>query len=64
MFVWLQALDGFLFVLSSDAKVLYVSETVSVHLGLSQVSVIDDRQGDWQCACLNIDLVGHQFLGA
>lgn len=35
----LQALDGFLFVLSNDAKVLYVSETVSVHLGLSQVGV-------------------------
>ncbi|KAL9958944.1 hypothetical protein ACROYT_G036022 [Oculina patagonica] len=35
----LQALDGFLFVLSSDAKVLYVSETVSVHLGLSQVEL-------------------------
>lgn len=35
----LQALDGFLFVLSSDGKVLYVSETVSNHLGLSQVEL-------------------------
>lgn len=32
-------MDGFLFVLSGEGKVLYVSETVSVHLGLSQVSV-------------------------
>ena len=35
----MKALDGFLFVLSGEGKVLYVSETVSVHLGLSQVSV-------------------------
>ena len=32
-----QALDGFLIVLSQEGKILYVSETVSVHLGLSQV---------------------------
>ena len=35
----IKALDGFLMVLSNEGKVLYVSETVSVHLGLSQVSV-------------------------
>ncbi|KAK2561643.1 Neuronal PAS domain-containing protein 3 [Acropora cervicornis] len=35
----LQALDGFLLVLSSEGKVLYVSETVSNHLGLSQVEL-------------------------
>ncbi|XP_068689163.1 uncharacterized protein [Montipora foliosa] len=35
----LQALDGFVFVLSNEGKVLYVSETVSNHLGLSQVEL-------------------------
>ena len=34
----LQTLDGFIFVISQDGKILYISETVSVHLGLSQVS--------------------------
>ena len=33
----LQTLDGFIFVLSSDGKIMYISETASVHLGLSQV---------------------------
>ena len=36
----LKALDGFLFVISNEGKVLYVSETVSVHLGLSQVCTV------------------------
>jgi len=35
----LQTLDGFIFVISQDGKILYISETVSVHLGLSQVSL-------------------------
>ena len=35
----LQTLDGFIFVLSSDGKIMYISETASVHLGLSQVMV-------------------------
>ena len=34
----LQTLDGFIFVVGQDGKILYISETVSVHLGLSQVS--------------------------
>jgi len=33
----MQSLDGFMLVLSNDGRVLYVSETVSVYLGLSQV---------------------------
>ena len=33
----LQTLDGFIFVIGQDGKILYISETVSVHLGLSQV---------------------------
>lgn len=32
-----QTLDGFVFVVASDGKIMYISETASVHLGLSQV---------------------------
>jgi len=38
----LQTLDGFIFVVAPDGKIMYISETASVHLGLSQVSV-----GEW-----------------
>ncbi len=34
-----QTLDGFVFVVASDGKIMYISETASVHLGLSQVRV-------------------------
>ena len=37
----LQTLDGFIFVLSADGKIMYISETASVHLGLSQVKLSD-----------------------
>ena len=30
----LQTLDGFIFVLASDGKIMYISETASVHLGM------------------------------
>jgi len=33
-----QCVDGFVFILSQDARFLYISETVSDYLGLSQVS--------------------------
>ncbi len=33
----LQSLDGFAIALNSDARFLYISETVSIYLGLSQV---------------------------
>ena len=32
-----QSLDGFAFTLGADGRFLYVSETVSIYLGLSQV---------------------------
>ncbi|XP_071492496.1 single-minded homolog 2-like, partial [Diadema antillarum] len=32
----LQTLDGFIFVVAPDGKIIYISETASVHLGLSQ----------------------------
>ncbi|XP_029360913.1 single-minded homolog 1-A [Echeneis naucrates] len=35
----LQTLDGFIFVVASDGKIMYISETASVHLGLSQVEL-------------------------
>uniref|UniRef100_A0A8C6UG01 Single-minded n=1 Tax=Neogobius melanostomus TaxID=47308 RepID=A0A8C6UG01_9GOBI len=35
----LQTLDGFVFVVAADGKILYISETASVHLGLSQVEL-------------------------
>ncbi|TRY60843.1 hypothetical protein DNTS_026782 [Danionella cerebrum] len=35
----LQTLDGFVFVVAPDGKILYISETASVHLGLSQVEL-------------------------
>uniref|UniRef100_A0A8C8B8I0 SIM bHLH transcription factor 2 n=1 Tax=Otus sunia TaxID=257818 RepID=A0A8C8B8I0_9STRI len=34
-----QTLDGFVFVVASDGKIMYISETASVHLGLSQVEL-------------------------
>uniref|UniRef100_A0A668UYT5 SIM bHLH transcription factor 1b n=1 Tax=Oreochromis aureus TaxID=47969 RepID=A0A668UYT5_OREAU len=33
----LQTLDGFIFVVAPDGKIMYISETASVHLGLSQL---------------------------
>ena len=40
MFFFLsQTLDGFIFVIAPDGKIMYISETASVHLGLSQVSL-------------------------
>ncbi|XP_049954902.1 protein trachealess-like [Schistocerca serialis cubense] len=35
----LQSLDGFAFALAADARFLYISETVSIYLGLSQVEM-------------------------
>lgn len=39
----LQSLDGFAFALGQDGRFLYISETVSIYLGLSQVRTLDDR---------------------
>lgn len=33
-----QSLDGFAFGLAADGRFLYISETVSIYLGLSQVN--------------------------
>lgn len=37
----LQTLDGFIFVVAPDGKIMYISETASVHLGLSQVVTVN-----------------------
>jgi hypothetical protein len=43
----LEALDGFALVLSTTGEVLYVSESVSVGLGLSQVEMIGNHLVDY-----------------
>lgn len=35
----LQSLDGFAISLNADGRFLYISETVSIYLGLSQVEI-------------------------
>lgn len=37
----LQSLDGFALALAADGRFLYISETVSIYLGLSQVRIIN-----------------------
>ena len=50
----LQSLDGFAISLASDGRFLYISETVSIYLGLSQVEMTGSsffdyiHQGDHQ----------------
>ena len=36
-FSWLQALDGFMLLVSKDGKVLFTSESIAQYLGLRQV---------------------------
>lgn len=36
----LQSLDGFALAVAADGRFLYISETVSIYLGLSQVSFV------------------------
>lgn len=36
----LQSLDGFALAVAADGRFLYISETVSIYLGLSQVSYL------------------------
>eukprot|EP00094_Tigriopus_californicus_P003634 TCALIF_03496-PA protein Name:"Similar to Sim2 Single-minded homolog 2 (Mus musculus)" AED:0.47 eAED:0.47 QI:0/0.33/0.25/0.5/0.66/0.5/4/0/256 len=43
----LQTLDGFIFVLSAEGKIMYISETASVHLGLSQVELTGNSIYDY-----------------
>ncbi|XP_029474934.1 neuronal PAS domain-containing protein 1 [Rhinatrema bivittatum] len=43
----LQSLDGFVFALSQEGKFLYISETVSIYLGLSQVELTGNSVFDY-----------------
>ncbi|XP_043212764.1 protein single-minded-like [Amphibalanus amphitrite] len=43
----LQTLEGFVFIVSSDGTVIYISETASVHLGLSQVELTGNSIYDY-----------------
>lgn len=43
----LQTLDGFIFVVAHDGKIMYISETASVHLGLSQVELTGNSIFDY-----------------
>lgn len=49
MYFFPQSLDGFVFALNQEGKFLYISETVSIYLGLSQVSktlyILGDCEG-------------------
>ncbi|XP_051966426.1 neuronal PAS domain-containing protein 1-like [Xyrauchen texanus] len=43
----LQSLDGFVFVVSKEGRFLYISETVSIYLGLSQVELTGSSVFDY-----------------
>lgn len=43
----LQTLDGFIFVVAPDGKIMYISETVSTHLGLSNVELTGNSIYDY-----------------
>ncbi|XP_071530644.1 protein trachealess isoform X4 [Panulirus ornatus] len=43
----LQSLDGFAFTLAADGRFLYISETVSIYLGLSQVEMTGSNVFDY-----------------
>uniref|UniRef100_A0A8C7QPB3 Neuronal PAS domain protein 3 n=1 Tax=Oncorhynchus mykiss TaxID=8022 RepID=A0A8C7QPB3_ONCMY len=43
----LQSLDGFVFTLNKEARFLYISETVSIYLGLSQVELTGSSVFDY-----------------
>ncbi|CAH1791756.1 unnamed protein product [Owenia fusiformis] len=43
----LQSMDGFAFTLANDGRFLYISETVSIYLGLSQVEMTGSSMFDY-----------------
>ncbi|KAG1699378.1 Single-minded 1 [Nymphon striatum] len=52
------SLEGFVFVVSPDGKIMYISETASVHLGLSQVDLTGNCFYDY------VHPADHDELGA
>ncbi|CAG0902110.1 unnamed protein product [Darwinula stevensoni] len=55
----LQSLDGFAFALASDGRFLYISETVSIYLGLSQVEMTGSSVFDYIHAADQAELAEH-----
>lgn len=43
----LQTLDGFIFVVAPDGKIMYISETASTHLGLNQIELTGSSVYDY-----------------
>uniref|UniRef100_A0A8C4QCK0 Uncharacterized protein n=1 Tax=Eptatretus burgeri TaxID=7764 RepID=A0A8C4QCK0_EPTBU len=55
----LQSLDGFVFVLNYDGRFLYISETVSIYLGLSQVEMAGSSIFDYVHPGDHVELSEH-----
>lgn len=50
-FFALQALDGFLMVLSAEGDVTYVTETISEHLGIAKIDLMGQPIWDYSHQC-------------
>ncbi|KAK3092406.1 hypothetical protein FSP39_002413 [Pinctada imbricata] len=59
----LQSLDGFAFILANDGRFLYISETVSIYLGLSQVEMTGSSIFDYVHVQDHSELVDQLGLG-
>nr|NP_001071842.1 transcription factor protein [Ciona intestinalis]BAE06738.1 transcription factor protein [Ciona intestinalis] len=55
----LQSLDGFIFVLNKDGRFLFVSDTVSIYLGLAQVDLIGTSIFNYTHPADHPELVDH-----
>lgn len=53
----LQTLDGFIFVVAPDGKIMYISETASTHLGLSQVELTGNSIFDYIYTDDQVDMI-------
>nr|XP_018899813.1 PREDICTED: protein trachealess isoform X3 [Bemisia tabaci] len=59
----LQSLDGFAFALAADGRFLYISETVSIYLGLSQVEMTGSSVFDYVHHGDHSEMAEHLGLG-
>uniref|UniRef100_A0A8C9WD30 Neuronal PAS domain-containing protein 1 n=1 Tax=Scleropages formosus TaxID=113540 RepID=A0A8C9WD30_SCLFO len=55
----LQSLDGFVFVVSQEGRFLYISETVSIYLGLSQVELTGSSVFDYIHPADHVEMAEH-----
>ncbi|XP_078313823.1 uncharacterized protein LOC111129369 isoform X3 [Crassostrea virginica] len=60
----LQSLDGFAFILANDGRFLYISETVSIYLGLSQVEMTGSSIFDYVHVQDHQELLEHLGLNS